>query len=165
MAIVYKLTFPDGSSYIGATVKTLKDRMGPHWQAVARGSQSPLSQKLRQFGEPRQQVLSEWPTRDQALEAESKAIAHLKPCLNVHPGGPPSEDLVGNVHKKGKREGPETRQRKSEAFKGNQNRKGIPHSEAVKSKISASLKGRPKPDETKRRMREAWARKREGVSS
>lgn len=142
MSIVYQLTFPDGTFYIGATVKPLANRISCHWQCVNKGGKSPLCSKLREFGTPEAKVLSRWDTREEGLEAERKAISRKKPPLNLQSGGPPSQSLKGNDYKKGVKESDETRVKKSEALKGNQNRRGIPHSLEAKSRIKASLLAR-----------------------
>jgi len=47
----------------------------------------------------------------------------------------------------------EQKEKISKALIGNQYRKGIPHKEETKAKVSASLKGRPKSPETREKMR------------
>ena len=142
MPIVYLLTFPDGSTYIGATVKNLKARLGSHRQAPDRGSLSPLAQALRACRNPQVQTLSEWGTREEAWEAEREAIALLRPTLNLQSGGRPSDSLKGNDYRKGKKDPPESFAKRSAAHMGNQTRKGIPHSAETKRRTSESLKAR-----------------------
>lgn len=158
-AIVYRLDFPDGSFYIGATTKNLTGRMANHLQ-YSKAGKSPLAQKLRECPNPSTLELARFNSREEAWTYERELIQRYPEALNQHPGGPPNQDMLGNTHKLGKRETEETRRRKSKALKGNQHRKGIPHSEETKARISASSKGKLKSEQTKQRMREAWARKR-----
>jgi hypothetical protein len=82
--IVYKLTFPNGKSYIGQTVRDLQTRIGQHGAAAKAGSLLAVHCAWRKHGEPTAEVVATCESTDELHRAEIDAI---KRCGTLAPGG------------------------------------------------------------------------------
>lgn len=142
---VYCLSFPGGRKYVGSTTLPMKTRMHCHRQQSS-VSETPVYQCWRREGEPEVRIIAVVPI-DQLFERERLEVERLGPeRLNVAPGGA-NGGFLGNQNAKGMKHSEETRQRMSKHRRGNRYRAGVPHSLEAKAQISKSVK-------------EAWARKR-----
>lgn len=163
--VVYRLTFANGQQYVGSTVKQLNARMHNHRQKVLTDN-SPLYVCWREQGEPFAEIIAgpgllEADLRKREFKEVESLPVQLR--LNVAPGGM-NGAFPGNQHAKGNILPQDIKDRLRCSQTGNRHRLGIPHSSDTKNRISASLRGRPKSEQTKQRMREAWARRRERAS-
>jgi len=91
MAVVYQATNTiNGKRYIGVTATTLKARRSQHFaHAKARPWKQPFLRAIVKYGEPafRWKVLERHANYENALAAEVRLIADLKPEYNVAAGG------------------------------------------------------------------------------
>lgn len=152
MALVYELfssAEPERPRYVGITSKSANERLAGHLAEARKGELVlPVYKWIRKHLQAghviEARVLCAELSWEQACEFEMLRIAELR-CiddgvLNATNGG---EGVNGLVHSK------DTRQRIADGHRG------VPIREEVKAQISKTLKGRPKSEETKRRMREA----------
>ena len=163
--VVYRLVFANGQQYVGSTVKRLNARMHSHRQNLWT-SNAPLYICWREWGEPSVEIVAGPGLLEADLrEREYREVGSLplELRLNVAPGGM-NGAFPGNRNSVGLRSA-DTKSRMSKARLGNKNRCGIPHSPEAKNRISAALTGQPKSERAKRRMREAWVRRRERETS
>lgn len=152
--IVYLLKFPNGSSYVGSTVRGLSARMSWHRSRVRAGASAPLYDTWRTQGEPHAEVLEKGVEEEQLSDVEAYWTDKLTPNLTQMRGG---------------RGGPKflTQERREQIKQ--QILARPPKSEETRKRTSETLTGRTLPESTKAKMRIAAqrreARKREGVSS
>ena len=134
---LYRLVFPNGSSYVGITKQALVDRMGIH-RNDARLNTSKLYVAWRELGEPEVQILG---LIDDHLweHAERLAIEVWRPDLNTHPGG----------NGAGKKHSDETRSR---IGLGNRGKKMPPQSPEHRAKNSLAKTGKKFSVETRAKM-------------
>lgn len=86
---VYKLTAPSGRAYVGFTGQFLAERWRQHVTRAGRGARHPLCAAIRKYGASAfvVEVLAEYDTQREALQAEVAAIAELSDAYNLSPGG------------------------------------------------------------------------------
>ena len=82
--IIYKLTFPNGKSYIGQTVRKMQTRLSQHRTQARAGSLLPVHCAWRKHGEPSCGVLGSYNSMDELHAAEIDAIAQ---CGTLSPAG------------------------------------------------------------------------------
>ena len=137
MGLIYKLTFPNGKSYIGLTKRTLVQRLGQHRRDVEKGAGFLVHAAWLKYGEPIASVLLE-ADGEELKQAERDAIVGhgtMSPAgYNLIMGGPVP---IWSA---------ETRAKMGAAHRGK------PKSLEQRAKMSAALKGRSKSDETKTKM-------------
>lgn len=92
--LIYRLTFSSGKVYIGQTVKSLKTRMNNHRQTMKLGSQLPVHNAWRLYGEPLIEVLAKYEDAESLNAAEIEFIkSHgcISPSgYNLADGGAPA---------------------------------------------------------------------------
>jgi group I intron endonuclease len=167
MALIYKLTFMNGKSYIGQTSGTAGRRYQGHAYAAKGGSDLPVHKAWRSLGSPIMEVLHECQD-DEVCQMEIDAISRHKTLLpdgyNVLVGGQISPMLDPAIaekvasKKRGSRHSLESRQKMSAS------QTGKIHSDKTKRKISDAQKGksrRPIADASRQKMsdahKERWA--------
>lgn len=141
MALIYKLTFMNGKSYIGLTLGTAQRRFKGHADAAKGGSDTPCHKAWRALGKPDMIVLAECPD-DLAFQTEIDEIRQHNTMLphgyNVLSGGQMSPmrnpEIAARVAAK---------------------KTGVKHSEEARLKMSASHTGRKHTPETIAKM-SAW---------
>jgi group I intron endonuclease len=146
--IVYRATFPNGGTYIGATKFNLQDRRSRHYYSSRRGSDFIFHQAIRKYGEESivWEILREVETIEQAsiLEREEIKKARLSgKSYNQCDGG---DGLIGQKH---------TEERKkflSEKLKGR--RFSVEHRQKI-SKALMGIKRGPMSDEQKEKIRQS----------
>jgi hypothetical protein len=74
MHTLYLLTFQNGKSYVGQTVRTLQTRIAQHRNSAKRGSLLPVHCAWRSHGEPEVKVIAEYATHEELHIAEIAAI-------------------------------------------------------------------------------------------
>lgn len=74
MYYLYQLTFSNGKVYIGQTVRSMNVRMAQHRTAANRGSNLPVHNAWRKYGEPSVSILLECECADELHQAEIDAI-------------------------------------------------------------------------------------------
>lgn len=74
---LYKLTFCNGKSYIGQTVRTMKKRMTQHRYTAKGGSLLAVHCAWRKHGEPTVEVIGEYEDQDDLHAAEIAAIRDM----------------------------------------------------------------------------------------
>jgi hypothetical protein len=180
MGLLYKLTFPNGKSYIGITVQKFHLRLRDHRHvAISNKSQNSVHRAWRKYGEPKSEVLAIVEDYDLS-DTERRAISVFNTYgdlgYNMTYGGEQSPMLTPSVAKKvsllastperiaatkalhtGRKRSAETRARLSESLKGKG--LGVKKSEAHRKKISEANKGKhlawlgkKHSDETKMKM-------------
>ena len=141
MALIYKLTFMNGKSYIGQTSGTAGRRYQGHAYAANGGSDLPVHKAWRSLGRPIMEVLHECQD-DEVCQMEIDAISRHKTLLpdgyNVLAGGQISPMLDPAI-----------------AEKVASKKRGSRHSLGSRQKMSASQTGKIHSDETKRKMSNA----------
>ena len=92
---VYRLTFADGSAYVGMTGRDILDRIEEHFGAGERGDGigSHAIQNRAALGAWRIEVLASGLSRDNARALERQEIARLPAALNVHNATTRARDL------------------------------------------------------------------------
>jgi group I intron endonuclease len=149
-----------GREYIGVTSRTLAQRWREHTHG--RG-QTRIARAFKKYGADAfaMHVQADLPTRAELLIAERIAIAIRKPEFNLTSGGEGTRLLYGRVHSA------ETRAKIAATLTGRKlpeahraklrgrvsNKRGVPMSEEVKAKVSASrrLSAKPTPEMIARR--------------
>jgi len=147
MALIYKLTFVNGKSYIGLTLGTAQRRLKGHADAAKGGSATPCHKAWRALGKPDMIVLTECPD-DLAFQAEIDAIRQHNTMLpngyNVLAGGQASPmsnpEIAARVAAKkvGSKHSEETRLKMSVSQTGKK------HTLETIAKMSEWQKGKPK---------------------
>jgi len=96
MAILYKLTFPDGKAYFGVTKFALHRRLRNHAHAARSGSAFPVSEAIRKFG--LENCLAQTlvvADKSYLLELEKRVIKEFNSAVpfghNAYIGSAPSE--------------------------------------------------------------------------
>lgn len=86
---IYKLTAPNGRSYVGFTSQSVAVRWQQHVRRARSGARHPLSAAIRKYGPGAFSVdtLAEYVDLAEALHAEVAAIAELTNAYNISPGG------------------------------------------------------------------------------
>lgn len=84
MYYLYQLTFSNGKVYIGQTVRSMNVRMAQHRTAAKRGSNLPVHNAWRKYGEPSVSILLECDCADQLHRAE---IDMIRDCGSLVPNG------------------------------------------------------------------------------
>lgn len=134
----YRLSFPDGTYYIGSTQNTY-DRFQVHkskCKSKTHGNHK-LQTAWTTFGNPDLQILNSYSTREEAFEAEQEILNEFygtEECLNLSSSSKPF--WKAEEHKA----------RMSAILKGK------PKSAEIRAKMSASHKGKPKSAETRMKM-------------
>lgn len=82
--LIYRLTFSSGKVYIGQTVKSLKTRMNNHRQNMKLGSQLPVHNAWRLYGEPLIEVLAKY---EDAASLNAAEIEFIKSHGCISPSG------------------------------------------------------------------------------
>lgn len=89
--LLYRLTFSNGKSYIGQTVRGMNIRLAQHRTATNRGSSLAVHCAWRKYGEPSVSIIGEYDSADALHAAEIAAIQNygtLSPMgYNVGLGG------------------------------------------------------------------------------
>lgn len=158
MALIYKLTFMNGKSYIGQTSGSANRRYQAHAYAAKGGSDLPVHKAWRALGDPVMDILAECGS-DVVSSAEIDAIKHHKTMLpdgyNVLAGGQVSPMLNPSVSakvaakKRGTRHSEESRRKMSISQSGKK------HTPETIQKISQANKGKGTKvlsDETRKKM-------------
>jgi len=81
---LYQLTFSNGKAYIGQTVRNMNVRMAQHRTAANRGSNLPVHNAWRKYGEPSVSILLECDCVEQLHQAE---INMIRDCGTLSPNG------------------------------------------------------------------------------
>lgn len=84
MYYLYQLTFSNGKAYIGQTVRNMNVRMAQHRTAANRGSNLPVHNAWRKYGEPSVSILLECDCVEQLHQAE---IDMIRDCGSLVPNG------------------------------------------------------------------------------
>lgn len=84
MYYLYQLTFSNRKVYIGQTVRTMNVRMAQHRTAAKRGSNLPVHNAWRKYGEPSVSILLECDCVDRLHQAE---IDMIRDCGSLVPNG------------------------------------------------------------------------------
>lgn len=84
MYYLYQLTFSNGKVYIGQTVRSMNVRMAQHRTAANRGSNLPVHNAWRKYGEPSVSILLECERADELHQAE---IGAIRDCGSLVPNG------------------------------------------------------------------------------
>lgn len=84
MYYLYQLTFSNGKAYIGQTVRNMNVRMAQHRTAANRGSNLPVHNAWRKYGEPSVSILLECDCVEQLHQAE---IDMIRDCGSLAPNG------------------------------------------------------------------------------
>ena len=84
MYYLYQLTFSNGKAYIGQTVRSMNVRMAQHRTAANRGSNLPVHNAWRKYGEPSVSILLECDCVEQLHQAE---IDMIRDCGSLAPNG------------------------------------------------------------------------------
>ena len=84
MYYLYQLTFSNGKAYIGQTVRNMNVRMAQHRTAANRGSNLPVHNAWRKYGEPSVSILLECDCVEQLHQAE---IDMIRDCGTLSPNG------------------------------------------------------------------------------
>lgn len=84
MYYLYQLTFSNGKVYIGQTVRSMNVRIAQHRTAANRGSNLPVHNAWRKYGEPSVFVLLECDCIEQLHQAE---IDMIRDCGSLVPNG------------------------------------------------------------------------------
>lgn len=136
----------NGKMYVGVTCGTLAKRWWTHQRDSAKGSSVPLHRAIRKYGPSvfSLEELFEYPSRDEALEAEKYLIAILG--LRSSGGYNASDGGEGGSAMRGRTHSPETRARMSAA------QRVRVLSDAAKARMSAAPRGRPRSDATKAKI-------------
>jgi hypothetical protein len=156
MGILYQLTFASGKKYIGVTEKsTLTQRISQHKYKVKNGSNLPVHQAWRKYGDP--EILELYFIDNDALYIEE--IKEIKKqntiCpngYNILEGGQKSPSLNFNVAKKisesAKKRYQDPKQRKQASDLAKL------RTEEVNKKISLALTGKKLSEKTKKKIRD-----------
>jgi group I intron endonuclease len=140
MGALYRLSFPNGKSYIGITTKTAEARLAAHIYASRRGSPAPVHHAINKYGDRHTSVetlvvADDW---GYLCDLERRAIVHFATKApsgyNVADGGDGAPK--GNSFRLGKKHTDEAKQRMSAARLGK-----IKHTDEARSRISAALMG------------------------
>jgi hypothetical protein len=167
MALIYKLTFMNGKSYIGQTSGTANRRYQGHAYAANSGSDLPVHKAWRSLGKPSMEVLHECQD-DEVCQMEMDAISLHKTMLpdgyNVLVGGQTSPMLNPLIAEKVASQKRGSRHSLASRKKMSVSQIGKVHSNETKAKISAAQKGKagkPISDEVRQKMSDAhkakWA--------
>lgn len=142
--IIYKLTFANGKSYIGQTMRDLRTRVREHRKA---SNGLPVARAFRRYGEPEAEILYTAQSVDEMNELEISAIVGhrtMKPDgYNICEGGRPAPmrnpEVAARVGllNRGRVFSEETRSRMSAAAKA---RVRKPHSAETRAKMAESAK-------------------------
>lgn len=143
MGVIYKLTFPNGKSYIGYTTQPVRKRFDQHKYDSKTGGRSVLHNAIRLYGPPEISILFE-ANLPELLDAEVRLIDEHNTLVpngyNVLIGGQISP-MIGNPHK------PETLARMSASMMGKpSNRKGTKLSEETKARMRGPRVKRPRSE-------------------
>lgn len=84
MYYLYQLTFSNGKVYIGQTVRTMNVRMAQHRTSAKRGSNLPVHNAWRKYGEPSVSILLECDCAEELHQAE---IDMIQKCGSLAPNG------------------------------------------------------------------------------
>jgi len=157
----YRLSFPDGTYYIGSTSNT-NNRFLNHKNKCERKRHYnyKVQNAWDNIGEPALQVLNFYSTKEEALEAEQELLNEfygMEECLNLSSNSisfwTTKEHKaklrtygIGNTYNLGKIRSPETRAKMSASLKGKK------HSAEHRTKLSLILKGRVHKEETKNKI-------------
>ena len=184
MFLLYVLTFTSGKKYVGITTTSLKRRLSSHRNCVRIGDDRAVYAAWRKYGEPHAEVVCEYQTRDELIQAE---IDTIKSMGTLTPGGynmaegicnfssqrpevaakisaanrgkpkpPRSEEHCRNIalSKLGKKRIPRTQAHKDAL---SASRKGIEFSDEWRANIGRAQIGRKQSDDTKERRKSTWA--------
>lgn len=169
MGYIYKLDFTNGKSYIGLTANTIEKRFSQHVNAAKLGkSQLPIYLAWRKYGKPVLTILAELQPENldfAEIEAIQKYNTLIPNGYNVALGGMTAPTKSPEVAKKlslvltGRTLSDSHRQNMREAHKHRTKySQGYKHSTQALEKIKNALKGntyakgKPKSEETKRKM-------------
>lgn len=138
---LYRLTFPNGKSYIGITSGAVKRRVAKHVSQAKEGRRSAVSQAIRKYGAFKTEILVVAGDWSYLCDLEQRAIAAFKTLAphgyNLTSGG---EGVLGVRKTK------EQREAHSAAVRGkgmgNQRALGYRHTDEAKKKISDAGVGR-----------------------
>lgn len=81
---IYKLTFPSGKSYIGATTFSAERRYREHKQLSAHGSTKLVHKAWRKYGPPAMEILD---TAETTADLYAKEIALIAAYKTQKPSG------------------------------------------------------------------------------
>ena len=172
MAELYRLDFPNGKSYIGATRVTAAKRFKAHRCAARNSWKGIVYQAWRRDGEPKLVVLAVLSEED-LYAAEARAVAifgtQYPAGYNMTPGGdiPPSltPSVANKIREKlrGRKIPEEQKRRQAATITGRKHtaeararmsiaQKGKFVSEAAKEKMAAAKRGRILSEEVKAKM-------------
>lgn len=127
--IVYKLTFSNGKSYIGQTMRVLAERVREHRKA---SNDLPVARAFRRYGEPRAEIIA---TASSLEELNAFEVAAIIEHGTMKPGG-------YNLCEGGK---PAPMRNPEVAARVGAKLKGRVFSDEVRAKMSASAKLRIRP--------------------
>jgi hypothetical protein len=141
MAVLYKLTFASGKSYIGQTVKSMRKRLTQHRAAARVGSALAVHLAWAKYGEPEVCVLGSYDGGDELNQAERdaiKAYGTLSPFgYNIAYGGETAPS-----------KSPEVARKIADKAKGRK------HTEQVKQAMSENISERWKDPEYRSKVQE-----------
>lgn len=169
---LYKLTFSNGKSYIGACICGAKKRYDSHKQSAVKGSTTPVHIAWRILGDPTLTVLIKDMRENQLWGAEKDAIKKHKTMLpygyNSRSGSekPPGAlgynhtdeaklkiAKAGREHRLGKKHSAAAKQKNREAHLGKK------HTARTKQILRGQQLGRRKSKETRERMSAAQTKR------
>ena len=151
---IYKITCIANNDYYYGSAQIFEVRCRDHINALRRGKHfnSRVQRVWNKYGELNFRMeLIEAVSIDLLLEVEDK-------YLKEHVGKPHCMNIAKYAEApfRGRTHSMETRERLSQTGRGNRGRTGIPLSIKHKHAISNFQKGKPKPNEQRRKMCEAW---------
>ncbi|CAB5225422.1 grpIintron_endo, group I intron endonuclease [uncultured Caudovirales phage] len=164
MYYLYQLTFLSGKIYIGQTVRSMNVRMAQHRTAAKRGSNLPVHNAWRKYGEPSVSILLECDCIDQLHRAEIDAIRDLQSRIpngyNIGFGGETapskSPEVAAKISAKGKGRKIQDTSAISEGVRLNW------QNPEYRQKVSDGLKaswGDERRQETSIKFKKMWARR------